>query len=183
MTDQASDRPRRWMRIALFGSLAVNLAVVGLVVGAVVKGPPEDDKHFQMPPDTAVPYARAFEGDEKRALRRALRGAYAGLRPDPAGPLQGYRDAIDVLRSEPFDAGALSEVLEGQNAQTEARRRLGQEALVSVLADLSPEARLAYAARLEAEIDALVERWSRRRFDGEGRDGGRDRDGGKGRDH
>jgi uncharacterized membrane protein len=150
---------RNWMRVALFVSLALNLLVLGVVAGRILSdGPPDWVRRGG--DDPAIPYARAFEPDQHAALRRDLRGAFEHHRP-AGGFLAEYRQALDLLRADPFDPGAFDALLDRQAVGAEARRRAGQAVLSAQIAAMSPEARRAYAARLEAELDRLAERRAR----------------------
>ena len=70
-TPQAS-RPGRLWKIVLVVSLALNLAVAGLVIGAAIKG-----RFGDGPPRSfdlgAGPISRALEPEERRQIMRDLR--------------------------------------------------------------------------------------------------------------
>jgi len=67
---------------------------------------------------------------------------------------RSFAEVLAIIRSDPFDPAALSALLEVQVERAEARRRMGQEALVAQLARMSPEARHAFADRLESRLRA-----------------------------
>ncbi len=166
MSDDAKTpkKPARGLRLALFASLAVNLAVLGLVLGAVLLRPPFDRHGPPHGRDFVFPYTRAFDEGQRHELGRNLRGAFERDRErDPPRPhgglLGGYRAALELLRAEPFDAQAFGAALEAQSARAEARQAAGQRVLIDYVASLSPEERAAYAARLEAEIEQMAERF------------------------
>ena len=72
-TDTATPPTRapRWMKIVLALSLALNLAVAGLALGAFLK----DGPRRGMPRDLSFgPFTEAFSADDRRALREAFRG-------------------------------------------------------------------------------------------------------------
>ena len=62
-----AERSRNWLKWALVASLAVNLAFVGLVVGALIKGPP----HAPWPGIALWHYARALPDPYRRDLGEA----------------------------------------------------------------------------------------------------------------
>ncbi|MBN9888329.1 periplasmic heavy metal sensor [Salipiger abyssi] len=168
MSDDAKTpkKSARWLRLALFASLAANLAVVGVVLGAVLLRPPFDRAGPPHGRDFVFPYTRAFDEGQRRELGRNLRGAFERDRaraPMHGGLLGGYRAALDVLRAEPFDPQAFSAALDAQSARAEARQAAGQRVLIDYVASLPPEARVAYADRLEAEIDEMAERFQKYR--------------------
>jgi uncharacterized membrane protein len=167
-------RSSRWLRVLLFASLALNLLVLGIAVGFALKGPPE--RHGSLRGDPVLPYTRAFEEDQRREVWRALRQSL----PRDGGEMRArfvadYALALDLLRSDTFDAARMEALLTGQVARGTEVRMQGQKVLTAYLAGMSPQDRLAYADRLEAELDRLRQRALRphdRGPDGKERDGG-----------
>lgn len=159
----AAPKPARapgWMRWLLLASLALNLAVVGVVAGGLLwHGRPEHGG----PPrgrDFITPYTESFSQDQRRELGRKLFRSFErrqGDRPRPA-PFGDYRSALSLLRADPFDSAAFTEVLSAQDARAAERQKMGQQVLVDYVSALSPEARAAYADRLEAKLDELAKR-------------------------
>lgn len=157
-------RARRWLKIALFASLALNLAVVGLFAGAILRdGPPHRGDRSAR--HEGFLYFRAFTEDQQRELRRAFRGATVGeVRPREdrkafrARFLEGYERAATALRQQPFDREALAQVLEAQSERARQGRARGEQVLLDYLAGLSPEDRAAYADRLLREIKDVSRR-------------------------
>lgn len=160
-----SMRPR--LRALLFGSLALNLAVLGVVAGLLVQGPPPRERMH----DPVAPYTRAFDEDQRHALWQELRQHYRAARdrdgrPDVPGE---YRAALAALRADPFDAEAFRAILAEQGRRADERRQRGEQVLVSYVLSLPEAERRAYADRLE-EVLADFEA----RFAAPGRKGGKD---------
>ncbi|MFW2544654.1 periplasmic heavy metal sensor [Primorskyibacter sp. 2E107] len=161
------DRPtgkRRWLRALLFVSLALNLAVIGLAVGLMLRGaPPRGPERGGA--DYVMPYTRALDADQRRAVWRDLKRDFSERRDqhgkDRQDLIQDYRDALAVLRADRFDSAAMMAILDRQSARATERQQVGQQVLNAYLASLTPEARAAYAARLAREIDHLQERRNR----------------------
>jgi uncharacterized membrane protein len=151
----APGAPRAWVRWLLVASLALNLLLVGVAVGAFF-GPAGRDG--QMPRDSVLPYVQAFEPRERRALGRDLRARMRAAGIDRSARRDGYRDAVQLLRAEPFDAAAFEALLQRQFAAAARLQSEGRAALIERLSGMKPEARAAYAARLEE----LLERHQRR---------------------
>ncbi|MHA6347284.1 periplasmic heavy metal sensor, partial [Roseivivax sp. CAU 1761] len=158
-------RPGRGLRIALLLSLALNLAVAGIVAGAWLdQGPPRHAARHGGP-EAPFLYFRALTEPQRRALRRELRAALA----TPGGAARaefaaGYGEALAALQADPFDAERLTEVLRRQEARAARHRAQGRKVLTGFLAKLPEAERAAYAARLAVEIERLDRR-------GGGRDG------------
>ena len=142
-------KTRLWIRITLFLSLALNVLVIGAIVGVALRG---GEQRFRAPPQflsAGGPLLNAIPNDERRALLRDLRDR---VRDGQGGVLRGRREAVgrlaDVIAAEPFDRAALEAELQvqidlGNSILTEA-----QAALVDWVEGLSPEEREAYAERV-----------------------------------
>lgn len=163
--DVKQTKTARGLRLALFASLAANLAVLGIVLGAFLLRPPFDRAGPAHGRDFVFPYTRAFDESQRHELGRHLRGAFDRDRPrmHGGGLLVEYRAALDLLRAEPFDPQAFGAALEAQSARAEARQAAGQRVLIDYVASLPPEERAAYADRLETQIDEMAERFQKYR--------------------
>ncbi|WP_299927112.1 periplasmic heavy metal sensor [uncultured Pelagimonas sp.] len=160
MTENSKKPPMgRRIRLVLFVSLALNLVVIGLVAGVVFNGGPPPrgaSRGF----DTVLPYSRAFTEDQRRDLRRELRKSFAPSKGDKrgAGMVESYREALDVLRQDPFERARFDGVVNKQRALAEKRHGTGQDLLAKFLEAMTPEERAAYADRLETEITNMSKR-------------------------
>ncbi|MEY8842984.1 periplasmic heavy metal sensor, partial [Cribrihabitans sp. XS_ASV171] len=115
-----------WMRLLLGVSLAVNLAVAGLAVGAVLRhGGPERDRG---PRSLGVALYRALPDEDRQALRDAGRARYQERREAGAADLDAM---LVALRSEPFDAEAVAVLLRGQVERTRSLHLGLQDRLVA----------------------------------------------------
>lgn len=150
MADDVTPRAKlsRRMRILLVLSLALNLAVIGLIVGAGVSG-----RFGDRPPRSfdfgLGPVARALESDERRAIGRELRrdGALRGY-----DMRQGANDMVAALRAEPFEPETLRELMALQAAHVGQLQRSAQDALLDQITTMTPERRAAFAEKLEQEL-------------------------------
>lgn len=140
------------MKIALALSLAVNLAVLGMVTGAALKfhrdGPPRPEVR-----DLSFgPFTEALTRDQRRALLGTLR--QAGLEPGRVRD-EMRADLLAVLyslRARPFDPIAFQTALERQNRRLSERTASGRQGLVDIVAAMSDEERQAFAAGLERKL-------------------------------
>lgn len=157
---QASNdtKPRRMslgLRVVFFMSLALNLAIAGIVAGFVLRGGPDRDgpKHIR---DVVAPYTQALSKEDRRELgRKFFREARAGLSREElhARIRAEYNEALDLLRTEPFDRNGFGAVLERQNMRAEDRNRKGQAFLIDHVAGMSAAERAAYAARVAEALE------------------------------
>lgn len=167
MTDTgqpAAPRSPRWMRIVLVASLALNLAGIGIVTGAVLG-------HSKRPPRPVVvnelgfgPYTDALSSED----RRALRSAFVERAPDFRELRRLMRDDFErlltILRSDPYDPAAAAEVVTAQRDRARRGFDLGHELLLERLQAMRPEERAEFADRLE-EVMARPRGHSGRRPD------------------
>ena len=153
----------RGVKILLFGSLALNLLIVGVVAGVVLSGGPEKNKRVERRDVGGFTLVRALP----REARAELRARFETKRSDHAGTgghsAPSKKDILSSLRATPFDPQAFSELVSNQTRSLAERGRLGQEALVEQVAEMSDDERRAYADRVE-------EAFSRRRAPREDRE-------------
>ena len=161
MTDAPAPKPARtsiWLRIAFVASLALNLLVLGAILGAVLgrdRGPVE---RLRAARDIAPPpFILALEPETRRTLVEDYRRA----RPDRTHPreLRARLSALlNALRSEEFDSEAVASLLADQRGQALARQEAGAEVFIRHLAQMSADDRRAYADRLERALKRAVRR-------------------------
>lgn len=149
---------RRWVRVVLVASLALNLLIAGVVAGVVLKGPSQKQNPRPSRGDVALPYTRALSEEHRQISRRELRRVVFAGRDEQGALGQHYSGALVVLRADPFDLEALSEVFDVQTRSAQQRLAQGQQVLLSVIANMSEQDRKAFADRLEAELSALEAR-------------------------
>jgi len=151
-TSSPNPKPSRikpWLRGVLFVSLALNLAVAGVVGGAFVRfGGPDSDKRPPRQDEVAGTYTRALSSDDRRAIWRELRKQRDDL-PSKADLRADFQEVLRLLRAEDFDRAALEDVLSRQRDFGISRAELGHELLLDRLQTLTAEERAAYADRVE----------------------------------
>lgn len=136
----------RGVKIALALSVALNLAVAGLVAGAWMG----DGPHRGMPRDMSFgPFSAALDSDDRRAIRRALMERLGEFREQRAAAQAEFETLLTALRADPFDAGALKSALAALEARNAERLELGRSLIETRLIEMSPEERAAFADRLE----------------------------------
>ena len=151
MTDTNTSPPRRrrsplWVRILLSLSLAINLAIAGLVAGLVLRGDgPLRGGGAGL--SYALPYIVALERDERRAVMGAVRGN-PDL-PDRRARRAQFDDMLTALRAEPLDREAVRAILSRQAGGVAQVQAVAQEAWLDRVAAMTPVERVAYAARVE----------------------------------
>lgn len=138
-----------WMKLLLVASLALNLAVAGLVGGLALRGPLGEARPQFAAGDGLILMHRALPDGPRRELGRAFfhrRGELRALR-DEMERLR--RELPGLLVAEPFDMDAVR-----GNLQTQSERLgvAGQEALqllTETIATLSEQERREFADNLK----------------------------------
>ena len=153
-------RTGRWTRIVLVVSLALNLAVAGVVVGGMLfhggprgPGPHGADGGPSLRGLGPTPFLMALDPDDREALAAAAR--------ERAVPWRENRDAmrdrldrmLDLIRAQPFDAAAVTEALAALRLAGAERQALGEALLVDRLDAMTPAARTDYADRIAEGFD------------------------------
>ncbi len=150
MTDPTTQTPvqataSRGVKIALAISLALNLAVAGLAIGARLGG-----GHRDMPRDMSFgPFSEALDSSDRRAIRRALLDRMGEFRTSRAEARSEFETLLGTLRADPFDAEAMKTALSAIEARNAQRLDLGRSLIETRLIEMSPEDRQAFADRLE----------------------------------
>jgi len=173
MTDPVSSKaPRGGWRVLLIGSLVLNLLVVGVVAGALVRG----DRGLKPPSriEAAGPYARAMSEADRRAIALRVRQSEAGRAMSLRARRALIEDLVAAISAEPFEPERVAAVLGTLRARADAVSAEVEAALLERLVLMSPEDRAAFADRLLTEVGKNVRA---------GRDGppSPDREGGPGR--
>lgn len=141
-------RPKtgKGLRIALAVSVALNLAVVGVVAGAILRdgprGPFIRDLDFG-------PYGEAFAPEDRDAMRKAFLSRDVNMR-DLRDQMRADGAAlIALLRAETLDLAKLEALMQQQQGRMLDRIALGRELVAERIAAMSTEDRRAFADRLE----------------------------------
>lgn len=147
---------RGWMKVAFVISVALNLLVVGVLVGGLIArdrmGPPP-------PPggDFGLgPLGAAFSEEDRREMRReAVRsGANLGsMRADLRADMTGL---IAAVAQDPWNPDAVRAQLAGMHARAADRVAVGEQVMLDRLGRMSDAERHAYAERLR---DRLPQGW------------------------
>ncbi|WP_298836541.1 periplasmic heavy metal sensor [uncultured Roseobacter sp.] len=144
-------RPDRRLKLALFASLALNLAIAGLVAGTLLRSGP--DRPGGPGADSyARPYMAALPREQRREMFRGIRSANRQAIPDRGARRALYRDVLSALRTEPFDAVALETAARRQAEAGVRFLEATQTAWVQVVAGMSAQERAAYAQRVEEAL-------------------------------
>lgn len=138
------------VRIALAVSVAVNLLIVGLVAGAVLRdGGPRGRMMGEL---DFGPFTEALSREDRDALRQSFLRQMPDMSDMRRQMRTDFAALLSALRAEPFDPAALREVMKSQSARMQERLQIGQGLMLDRLEAMSPEARAAFADRLEERL-------------------------------
>ncbi|NBE06399.1 periplasmic heavy metal sensor [Paragemmobacter ruber] len=143
-------RSGKGLRIALALSVALNLLVVGVVAGALLR---DGDPRGRVVRDLDFgPFTEALSPRDREALRREFVARAPEMREIRQEIRADLETLLGVLRREPFDAATLQAVMDSQQGRMARRIEIGRELLIERLAMMSPEERAAFADRLEQRL-------------------------------
>jgi uncharacterized membrane protein len=151
MTDPVTSAPKpaptsRGVKIALAVSVALNLAVAGLAAGAWLRDGPRGG----MPRDMSFgPFSEALDDADRKSIRRSLLERVGEFREQRQAAKAEFETLLVTLRAEPFDPAAMKSALAAIEARNSQRLELGRTLIETRLIEMSPEARRAFADRLE----------------------------------
>lgn len=149
MTTPAPAKGGKGLRIALALSVALNLGFVGLAAGAYLRGGPQDRMVREL--DFGV-FGKAFSREDRAEMRRGFFERAGHMRDMRADMRADVAALLDVLRAEPLDRAALSDVLARQGNRMAERLELGQALVADRIAAMTPDERAAFADRLEGAV-------------------------------
>lgn len=144
----------RWVKLALVASLGLNLLILGIVGGAWLSPDgPRGDRIDRAGRDMgATPFIRALEPGDRRALFQAFRREEEPLRQNREELRLRFEALLAALRADPFDPWAVESLLQLQRSAATERQMIGERLLVEQLTTMTPEARDAFADRLEQSL-------------------------------
>ena len=164
-SDKAKAPPMRGgVKVLLFSSLALNLLVAGLVVGALLAHRGDHENHPPRLDRISGPMTRALSLEDKRVIGKSMRAAYRDMWPSRADSRADYDAMAAALRADPFDPEDVRAAMERQLEIVGRRANLGRELLLDRLSAMSPEERAGFADRLIKVLKQPNGRGGKRRF-------------------
>ena len=149
-TDAVKQTVPSGFRILLGISLAINLAVIGVIAGAVFRKNDDGPRRGGGQAHHARPYIQALPREERRAILEASRAAKKGV--DHAARRAMYQEVMDILRTETFDRPAIEAVLGKQTAATLSAQNSVQAQWLNRIDEMELFERRAYADAVEKAL-------------------------------
>ena len=147
----AKPRSPRWMKALLGVSLAVNLCILGLVAGTLLR-PDGGGERFSRSPGLGAfgaPYILALPKQDRRAVFAAMREGSGEELPSRRMRQEMFRDVLTSLRASPFDLDTLENLVANQAAVSVSVQRRAQAAWLDVVAAMDDAERARYADAVE----------------------------------
>lgn len=142
-------KKRKWPTWLLIGSLALNLLIVGAIVGFAVRAPHERIGSAPNMPG-AISLLRAVPDSHKSQVRAAFFQQREKLRANRREIGNLRNRFLDVIEQDPLDVAAL-EALLADHARIEADlSQSGRDLLLETVTNMDLEARKSLAARARA---------------------------------
>ena len=147
---QGVARGRILLRIVLGVSLALNLAVIGLAVGAGLRMAGGSEAR-RPPPSVGAALYRAMPREDRQALRARMQTG--GRAERDAQRQRDVAEARAILATEPFDPAALDALLKAEDRERQQWMDAAQAAWLARVEGMSAEERAAYVERLDRVMD------------------------------
>lgn len=159
MTDTPSTpKKRRWLMPLLFASLAVNLLIVGLVVGWSFSDGRTERAKGPIRGVLGEPFARALPESARQSMRRDITQERGRFKESRDALRERFQAFLTALRSDPFAPDEINRLLKEQRQVGITRQEFGEELLLRRLSEMSTAERGAYADRLEQQLKSLRRR-------------------------
>lgn len=149
---------RKWVRVLFVLSLTLNLMVFGLVVGAKVSGG-RDHGFDPRGPDRGLirdlglgPIASSMSREDRRAIGRALKEQQGSFLEKRAALKRDFGKMLEVLRAEPFDRGALDQLMDTQRDRILKFGDTARGLVMDRISQMSPEERRELADELAENV-------------------------------
>ncbi len=130
----------KWALGVLIGSLALNLALAGFIVGK------QSNPRVEYDPTRAFPrWSRTLSEERRHAIRPILREHRLSFKPR-ARTLRDQHQALrDAISAEPYDSEVLRTVLNQMREEFQQSRALSHESFIAFVNELTPEERVLLA--------------------------------------
>jgi uncharacterized membrane protein len=142
-----------WMKLLLILSLAANVVIAGVVIGYSFHDQPERGS------ERVINWIIEMVPDERRDLARAhFAGTREQIETARAERITHLPAVVAAMQAEPFDPAALGQALETMFDRRNSGRAILREHLITLLGQLTPAERAAFAARFEERLTERAER-------------------------
>lgn len=150
MTKIKTPRKWPWMKILLIFSLSMNLAVVGLVVGASISGHGQQQAHFAGGTGLRI-FMRALPKEQRYEVRRYFRVNRTQRYANGNAMHQAMQAIHRAIAARPFNAEALHAAFAAQRSHITRSTQDAQKAFIAIISGMTDEQRLAYVNAMKEQ--------------------------------
>ncbi len=136
------------LKILLVMSLAMNLLVIVAVGTMALRHGHHKHGHW----GRGGNLTRALSDEDRQIIAQKMRDARGDRQAAKAAHQQRKAEMLSILRADPFDSTKFTELLEAKQTHTQKRMQLAQTLFLERLTEMSKAERMAYADRLEAQM-------------------------------
>ncbi|GHA54467.1 hypothetical protein GCM10008927_20330 [Amylibacter ulvae] len=137
---------KNWKKYLLIGSVGLNLIFAGLIVGAVIKGKPEQRSAAPMGNMRAVMSALP---DEKRNELRAIFDQNKSKNKFDRAKFRAAAESISkAVEAVPFNRAALEAAFDQQQNMVSVAAKSGSQAFVEVISNMTDEERMVFSKHM-----------------------------------
>ena len=105
---------RLWMRIFFFLSLAVNLLIVGALVGVLVTKPKNRHRSLNVSRNLVQPYIKALDPEDRQAFETEMVQSYKRSSGGQRFGAETRKTVLEMLTDDPFVCADFSNHLTGR---------------------------------------------------------------------
>lgn len=161
-TPSGGGEGRRWLRIALIASLAVNLLLLG-AIGTRWIGHERDHRHERGSEARRLPiglnlYARAMDDEARAALEAAVAAQRDTFDTRRAGVRSQMEGLMTAIVADPFDPQQMAAALATQRAAMGDYIGHAHGLLVEQVSEMNADSRQNFAEGLRREIEKRRQR-------------------------
>ena len=150
MTEMKTPRKWPWMKALLILSLGMNLAVVGLVVGAKMSGHGDRRAHFAGGSGLRV-FMRALPDDQRLEVRKYFRVNRTKIYANGKAMHQTMQTIHVAIIARPFNADAVHAAFTAQRSHITRSTQDAQKAFVAIISGMTDGQRLAYVNAMKEQ--------------------------------
>lgn len=152
-------KPNRWLLPLLFISLALNLLIVGIVVGWMAShGGDRRGEYGAVRGLVGEPFLRALPDDHRQAMLRDVMREAPRIRESRDSLRARFQAFLAALRADPYDPSAVAALLQQQRQVALQRQDIGERFLLQRIEAMTPQEREDYASALERSFRRLTRR-------------------------
>jgi len=150
MTEKKTNPKRSWMKALLIVSLGLNLAVVGLVIGAKLSGHGDKRAHFAGATGLRM-FMHALPDDQRREVRRYFRVHRTQVHVNGDAMREAMQTIHVAIIARPFNPDALYTAFATQRVHITTSTRDAQKAFVEIISQMTDAQRTVYVNTMKEQ--------------------------------